>query len=170
MRTLLSTRALLILGGTLLTVGLSGCSTVASILSPSAVRDGETNEVVEGGRGDIFALGVGDCFNDEFQAGGEADSVPQVPCDEPHDNEVYFAADLPDEDWPGVDAVIATAQEWCDTEFAGFVGIPATDSELVGWPVYPTEESWDRLDDREVLCAVSDMNAQTTGSLAGAAK
>jgi hypothetical protein len=56
------------------------------------------------------------------------------------------------------------ALEQCLDRFTGFVGIAYEVSELDILTLYPTQESW-RQNDREVVCAVYDMNnTQLVGS------
>lgn len=158
--------------GTLLALAaalsLSGCSIVQNILpAEQAERDDETQEVTSAGEADAFTLEIGDCFND--QSSSEITTVPAVPCSDPHDNEAYYAFDIPDATYPGEDSVLAQADTACSTEFPNFVGIAYNDSVLDYSYLYPTESSWEQ-GDREVLCLVYDGSAPTSGSLAGAAR
>lgn len=42
------------------------------------------------------------------------------------------------------------------------------DSELDIWPMHPTEDSWNTMDDREVVCSLWDPAAQASGTLVDA--
>ena len=92
-------------------------------------------------------------------------SLPGVPCSQPHDNEVYAVFDVSLSAYPdSEDAMFEHALEQCLDRFAGFVGIAYESSELDILTLYPTPESWAR-NDREVVCAVYDMNnTQLVGS------
>ncbi|MDQ2697419.1 MAG: hypothetical protein M3Y46_01355, partial [Actinomycetota bacterium] len=73
---------------------LGGCSVLNQFLpSSQPVRDAETGEVTEEvENGDVFSIRVGDCLNTaDLDATDEISDVPIVPCDQPHDDEVYFA-------------------------------------------------------------------------------
>ena len=87
----------------MLIFGLSGCSMVESILPKTASRDAETEEVTESGKEDVFAIRVGDCYQEEGSS--EIADVPVVPCGEPHDYEVYHSFKMPDGEWPTDDVM-----------------------------------------------------------------
>lgn len=148
----------------LLPLALGACS-------QSETRD-ESGAIVTGGATDVFTIAVGDCFNDtETSAEAEeVESVPTVPCSEPHDNEVYAEYTFPAGDYPGVATVEETAMDECYNEWEGFVGTAYEESVLDFYPIYPTSESWNRLDDRLVTCVAYDPSAQVTGTLEGAAR
>ncbi|GAB2489626.1 septum formation family protein [Nocardiopsis aegyptia] len=141
-------------------VVLSGCGVVTQILG--------------GGDNNVFELNVGDCFIDsEMEAvlGGEGVSeVPLVDCAEPHDSEFFVAEDMPEGEYPGDEAVSAEADELCEGQaFTDFVGVPYEESLLLALPLTPTEQSWDTVDDREIICYVYHPDEMVTGSLAGVA-
>ncbi len=152
-----------------LSLCVSACSS-----EPEATRD-ETGAVASEGAVDAFEIQVGDCFNEP--AGGvsedelqEIESISAVPCDQPHDGEVFHDFQLPDGDYPGDDAVLEAAAEECIGQFDGFVGMAYDDSALDAYPITPTEDSWNQVDDRTVSCVVFDPAGQATGSLRGAAR
>ena len=114
--------------------------------------------------GNVFSLDVGDCFQDPDQF-GEVTDVEIVDCSEAHDNEVYHLFDLPEGDFPGNATVSTLADEGCSEAFDGYVGIAYAQSRFVYTTLSPTEESWDRADDREVVCFLFDINLERlTGS------
>jgi hypothetical protein len=140
---------------------LAGCG-------DNAVR-GEDDQVVEAGDVGAFEVRVGDCF-DDGQLSAEASEVQEVdaiPCDQPHDNEVYAIFELPDGDYPGEEAVVEQSGEGCDERFAEFTGTAYQDSQLEITQLFPTEDSWNTLDDGEVVCAVYDPSGPVEGSLQG---
>jgi hypothetical protein len=93
-----------------------------------------------------------------------------VPCAEAHDSEVYAAHQMTDETYPGDDAVVTAADDFCYAEFGGFVGMAYEDSNLLYTTMFPSSDSWKLNDDREILCIVLDENGGITGTLAGAAR
>jgi hypothetical protein len=140
-------------------VALTGCSLITSALN--------------GGESDVFTLKVGDCLNDGESA-DEMTTVPVVPCDEPHDSELYAAATMEGDEYPGVDETIDFADEACLDEFEDFVGVSYEESIYGYGIIYPSEDSWAG-GDREVLCSIgqADENGDIVkleGSLEGVAE
>lgn len=160
-----------LVGGAL---SLTGCSLLGQLLPASQpVRDAGTGEVTTPNQNaDVFAVQVGDCLNSSDVAadGAQLDHVPIVPCADPHEDEVYYAYDLSDGDYPGEDAILADADSTCVDAFSSFIGLDYEQSSLDYWPLYPTSESW-ASGDREVLCIAWDSSgALLTGTLAGSAR
>ncbi|MDJ0939156.1 MAG: septum formation family protein [Woeseiaceae bacterium] len=128
-----------------------------------ADRD-STGAIVDEGTVDAFNLRLGDCFDDTSSLmggeGGEVDSLPGVPCSEPHDNEVYAVFDLDITSLPPEDELFEMAFDECHARFSSFVGTDYESSQLDILTLYPTPESYRLEDDREVVCAVYDLNAQ----------
>ncbi|MCA1306498.1 septum formation family protein [Microbacterium sp. 2216-1] len=153
-----------------LAIALTGCSLpsdIASMLTGEADRDGagsvqSTSEI------GIFNLQVGDCKMEDQS--GEILDTTVVPCDEPHDEEVYDEFAMADGDFPGVDAIQAEAETYCVESFGEFVGMPWEESALEFFAIYPTQGTWEQADDRIVQCVIWDPEGQVTGTLAGAAR
>lgn len=168
----LRTRRALALAGSAvaLSIALSGCSAINSILSGApqdAERDEETGEVTEDASIDIFALKVGDCKMESPT--GLIESADVVPCDKPHDEEVYHEITMPDGEFS--DAAIETASEECYGDvFTAFVGVAYDASTLDAYPIVPTEDTWNEYNDRIVQCVIYEEGVQPTGSLKGAAR
>ncbi len=131
----------------------------------NADRD-STGAIVSGGNVDAFQVKVGDCFNDASMEIEEISNVAGVPCSEPHDNETYALVNLTIDNYPGADQMGDLANDACMEEFAGFVGRDYESSSLDILTMYPSADSW-KQDDREVICAVYDMNIE---KLVGTAK
>jgi Septum formation len=143
-----------------LVLGLGACSDEPD-------RD-ESGAITEGGDADVFQIEVGDCLSEQAAATGEVSEVPVVPCEEPHDSEVYFSYTVPDADtFPGDFQEHVDAQ--CIPQFQTFVGVPYESSGLSLTWLEPTAESWDA-GDRELLCIVADPAGGVTGTLEGAAR
>ena len=134
-----------------------------------ADRDDSGAIVAEGSLG-AFQMRVGDCFDDGSAFADETpeiDSVPGVPCSKPHDNEVYAVFDIKAASFPG-DAMAEMAQEACVERFEAFVGKDYESSSLDIASLYPSRDSWSRQNDREVICAVYDIETKKlTGSVKG---
>jgi hypothetical protein len=138
----------------------------------NADRD-ETGAIVDGGDVSAFDIRLGDCFDDAgvFSEGdSEVSKVPAVPCAEPHDNEVYAVFDVSLTSFPEGDEMSNLAFDSCLERFQPFVGKDYESSSLDIATLYPSRESWDRQNDREVVCVVFDVNAnKLTGSVKGQA-
>jgi hypothetical protein len=133
-----------------------------------ADRD-DTGAIVDEGNIGAFQIRVGDCFND-YGSAAEVTDVPGVPCSTPPDNEVYAVFDVAVPSFPQGDAMAALAFDSCMERFQGFVGKDYETSVLDIMTLYPTQESWSRYDDREVICAVFDINStKLVGSVKGRA-
>lgn len=122
--------------------------------------------IVGEGSVDAFEIRVGDCFNDPSSSVDEISSLPGVPCSEPHDNEAFAVFDLTIDTYPAGDAIAGITHESCRKHFDGFVGRDYESSSLDIFSMFPSPESWAQ-NDREVICAVFDVNAE---KLVGSAK
>ncbi|WP_017581956.1 septum formation family protein [Nocardiopsis valliformis] len=124
------------------------------------------------GTGNAMDVEVGDCFNEEEMfavPGGENEEVSDVPlidCAEPHNAEFFYAEDLPDGDFPGDTSVRRSAEEICEgSALDDFLGENVTESDIFIGSLQPNVETWDLLDDREILCYVVVDGDPVTGSL-----
>lgn len=134
----------------------------------SADRDSSGAIVGEGDIG-AFSLRVGDCFNDIASFDDEVSSVPGVPCSQAHDNETYAVFDVDITSYPGDEDMSELAFDSCMERFQSYVGNDYESSSLDITSMFPSQQSW-RENDREVICAVYDMNAEKlTGSAKGRA-
>jgi len=136
----------------------------------SADRD-ESGAIVSEGSVGAFQIQVGDCFDDTSSLysgeAGEVSDLPGVPCARPHDNEVFAVFDLKTASFPEGDAMSELVFDSCVDRFQRFVGRDYESSALDIMTLYPSRESWDRKNDREVVCAVYDMQEK---KLEGSAK
>lgn len=119
--------------------------------------------------GNVFSLDVGDCFDDPDDASEAVADLPLVACDEPHDNEVYAVIELPDEAFPGDEAILERAETDCLGAFEPYVGTAYGDSTLFATWLVPTEASWSD-GDREVVCVLFDREGQLEASMRGAGR
>ncbi len=127
--------------------------------------------IVEEGELGAFRIRLGDCVNGlGFSAETyEVESVTGVPCSEPHEAEVYLAFNMDGgSTYPGEQAVFADGDERCYNAFEPFVGRDYATSALDFTYLYPTKESWEQIDDREILCMIVSVdNSLITGSSRG---
>ncbi len=164
-------RALALAGSAVaLSVALTGCSALNGILgggSGDADRDEDTGQVTESANIDIFSLKLGDCKM--ASASGLIEDADVVPCDQPHDEEVYYEITMDDGEF-SEENIDAASQECIGDAYTSFVGVAFEASVLEVYPITPTQQTWDELNDRVVQCVISDPDGQTTGSLKGAAR
>lgn len=116
----------------------------------------------------VLELDVGDCLrSSDLRA--EAAVQVAVDCSEPHDAEIYAATEMPDGEYPGIEAIRAAADDFCLPRFEDFVGLPYLASELDVYPLLPSEDGWTSAGDREILCVVVAPQ-DVTGTLEGSAR
>lgn len=141
---------------------LTGCQAIA----PEEQVATEAAEVVEQ-TPSLFELEVGACLNDaDVPIGADLADIPVVPCDQPHDSELYAIHEVPDGAYPGADALIEEGQARCQGSFGEFVGIDFRSSALDFFLYYPTPSSWAQ-GDRSIYCLVVDPGLRVTGTLEG---
>jgi hypothetical protein len=137
---------------------VSGCSGPA--LEETELEPEPTTPVLE--------LEVGTCVNDaNTPLSADIADVPQVPCAEPHDSELYAVIPVTEGSYPGADQLISQGRDACQEEFSGFVGIDFRSSQLDFYFYYPTPSSWS-VGDRVIYCMVFDPGLSVVGSLRGA--
>jgi Septum formation len=142
-----------VVGGGLAGLGLVGAGYLGTAGQDETVRD-EAGQVVEGGELGAFRIRLGDCI--DVGDATDIESVQGIPCDQPHEAEVYHAFNLPGSEWPGDAAVDEVAADGCYASFEPFVGEPYETSRYDFRTITPSEASWDEFDDREVLCLVTN--------------
>jgi hypothetical protein len=147
-----------------LTLSLGACSWPGS---GDAKRD-PSGVATESSKADAFKVKVGDCL--EKPSGSEVKDVTIIPCPHDHDFEAFAATNLDFSTYPGDTAITGKAEEFCDKEFAAFIGKPFDDSLLEMTYFFPTRESW-KTGDKEIVCLVgAAAGAQSKGSLKGSKK
>lgn len=140
----------------------------SACLSPSEDNTVRTDDgaIVEEGELGVFAIQVGDCFSDDSDT--EIESVDGQSCDADHLYEVYHAFDVVADEYPGEAEILSQAETGCLGTFSGFVGIAYEESQLDISYLYPTVDSWNLGDDREVLCMVVNVDGSPrSGSAQG---
>lgn len=158
------TRALAITTVAVAGLALSGCSLLNQLNGGETPTRDDSGEVIDGNdTTDVFTLQVGDCLNDAT-ASETVETIPTVPCAEPHDSEIYASIMIDGDTFPGSDAVTAEADAACLEAFSGFAGVEYVDSKFFYSYYFPTESSWAE-GDREILCTIYDEVGQITGSL-----
>lgn len=127
----------------------------------SAGRD-EAGSIDRPGDVSTFSLRVGDCVNG-VRDGVEVRTLPAVPCERPHESEVFAEFSLAQGNWPGPDAIDAEANNRCVQQLASYAPAAADDPDLEVFYLHPTEQSWAQ-GDRTVVCLSYELDKRT-GSL-----
>ena len=145
-----------------------GLGVIIYNVSTQADRD-SAGAIVSEGDVNAFTIRLGDCFNNTSSLTGEetgaVSDLSGVPCSEPHDNEVFAVLDLDQPTFPGNEKISELSFDACLDRFESFVGLDYESSSLDITALYPTKQSWSQQGDREVVCAVYDMNlGKLTGS------
>lgn len=125
----------------------------------------ESGEITEAGGVGVFVLDIGDCI--QLPDGLTAVSIEGVPCDEPHNGQVYAEFDIEEATLPVPADLDELAAQGCEFNWAPALGAAyeAMPDHDMTWFV-PTKESWDQANDREVQCIVMRIDkTEWTGSL-----
>ncbi len=138
---------------------------IAVVVVAASCSDDDDN------RADVIDVGsgaVGTCLDFDADTGAEVTELPTIDCAEPHSHEIFAVVVSDETVYPGFEALESTAQAKCLGQFEEYVGISAFDSTLFYSWLVPTLTSWDREDDREIICVVGDgAGAPLVGSVRG---
>ena len=108
----------------------------------------------------VFSLKAGECIDPQGQ------SYTLIPCDSPHEAEVFATFTLTGTTWPGSTTVAAAASSGCATRLTGYLN-PQLAVSLASTYVYPDATAW-QAGTRTVICEVRAATGQLTGSVRGA--
>ncbi|WP_369370273.1 septum formation family protein [Promicromonospora sp. Populi] len=159
---------------------LGGCGAIFDEITSGgdAPRDEPGGEITASAEADAFEILTGDCIDlvalDGYGDSGEGEefeveSVPVVPCAEEHTGEVYAELVMDTDTYPGDEGMSQTFDDWCYAEFEKFVGLSFEESVYSYTGFYPTQETWEQLNDRTLQCIISS-EEPVTGSLEGIAE
>ena len=152
------------------TIAVTTALAVLLIVACGDAERGESGEIIEAGSLSVFSFRPGDCFNGVV-ANEEVESVEGIPCDQPHEKEAYLLVDYPggtDAPFPGEEALLRFAEDRCLGAFEPYVGRSYELSEIYTLPLYPTRDTWEQQDDREIVCILYyEDGREITGSLKG---
>ena len=150
-------RALLALGFVLLGAAIVGG---AIAIVGSATHGFKKPVKVTYKKSALFSLKTGDCFDSRGQ------SYSLIPCDSPHDAEVFATFTLSGPTWPGAAAAAKDASSGCASRLTGYLN-PQLAISLSSTYVYPDSVAW-KAGTRTVICEVHATSGQLTGSVRGA--
>jgi hypothetical protein len=136
------------------------------VLAGAACSDDDESPVV-----DLQPESVGVCLDFPDDVGEQVTELPEVECGVGHTHEIIALVNSESDVYPGFEALEAEAQGVCLAEFEPYVGINPFDSDLfVSWLV-PTLTTWDRDDDRQIVCVVGNANgAELVGTVENSAR
>ena len=164
-RNLNTRRAALLPAAAAVALGLSACAALGGG-ADDAKRDEASGQVTESAAASVFSLQVGDCIDIPDAAQLLVDRLDTLPCDQPHDAEIYAEQTLTEP--PEQTALDSMANDFCLAEFEPFVGLPYEESVLEVTFLYPTDDSWAQGDD-VLQCVVRHPTDSVTASLRGSA-
>ena len=147
---------------------LGGCA-LASPITPSSTEASQPS-TDSGTLVSIFELELGACLLDRQQPEeADVDVVEVVPCEEPHDSELFARLAVSEDSFPGTDYLIREGGSRCQSAFNDFIGVDFSASVFDFTFYYPTPSSW--VDgDRSIFCLAHEPGVQRTGSLLGVAR
>lgn len=151
---------------------------LAASCSDESTQDNSTRneegDITEGGDVGVFALEVGDCFDQP--PSGDVTEVAAIPCTESHDLEVIAKFDMEgdgDAPYPGDAAVQEASRDCIGDLFTDYVGVALNESRFEVFPITPNQAGWedDNLQDREIICtARTGDGTPLTASIEGSAE
>lgn len=133
--------------------------------SPDRDDDGR---IVSSGDLGVYDLRVGDCVLFDSSVESANETVPVVPCEEPHQAEIYALVELEDLDqYPGERELSDRAELECIATFGDYVGAELADSTLFFTYMIPAVRGWQEDGDRTVVCLALGVGGPLEGSLRG---
>jgi len=141
-------------------------STASTVTSATSVTSAAkvTPRVVS-----VFELVTGNCLDGASLSDGLITTIRVVDCSEVHTHEVFYSGRYPDTTFDST-KISDYAHDTCLTQFTPYVGIDYTRSRYEYLHIVPTQESWTRDNDRDVVCVAFENDATLTGSIAGRAQ
>ncbi|HUP75879.1 MAG TPA: septum formation family protein [Acidimicrobiales bacterium] len=117
----------------------------------------------------VFDLVKGDCLDGASLSDGLVTTIRVVDCTDVHTHEVYYSVRYPETVFDAT-KIGSYANDRCLAQFAPYVGIDYTRSRYQYLHIVPTQDSWTRDNDRDVVCVAFDEDATMVGSIAGRAQ
>jgi hypothetical protein len=151
-------------------LALSGLWIILAILAvvgantSTATRSSATGVITHRGRMNVFSLKIGDCFDNPAGA-KTVHTVTAIPCDQPHNAQIYgkFKLSGSDLSYPGAAAVAQLARSGCNAR-TGSVNKSLTSSAMSIRIFLPTQVAW-ITGQRTVNCMIVNPKADLTSSL-----
>jgi hypothetical protein len=141
---------------------------IVAVNTGKATRSATTGVITHRGHINAFSLRVGDCFDNP--AGARAvNTVTAIPCDQPHNAQIYGKFKLTGSDfsYPGAVVVAQRARSGCNARI-GTVNKSMTTTAMTVRILLPEKTSW-VAGQRTVSCMVVNPTATLTASLLNSA-
>jgi hypothetical protein len=141
---------------------------IVAVNMGKATRSAATGVITHRGHMNAFSLRVGDCFDNPADA-HTLDTVTAIPCDQPHNAQIYGKFRLTGSDlrYPGAAMVAQRARSGCKAR-VGSVDKAITTSAMTARILLPDETSW-TAGQRTVSCMIVNPTASLTTSLLNSA-
>jgi hypothetical protein len=149
----------------------SSASSASSTTAPRAGTTPATSTVTSAAKiapkvVSVFDLVKGNCLDGASLSDGLVTTIRVVDCSEVHTHEVYYSGRYPESTFDA-NKISNYANDTCLAQFAPYVGIDYTRSRYQYLHIVPTQESWTRDNDRDVVCVAFEEDATITGTIAG---
>jgi hypothetical protein len=118
----------------------------------------------------VFQLTTGSCIDQADLTERPVTTVRVVPCGLSHTHEVYATTAYSGSNTYDADRLARFADGYCTDEFARYVGIDYARSKYFFVQIVPTQDSWTRNADRDIVCAAFLEGGRLTGSVKGRAE
>jgi len=137
---------------------------IVAVNTGKATRSAATGVITHRGHINAFSLRVGDCFDNPAGA-KRVNTVTAIPCDQPHNAQIYAKFKLTGSDfsYPGAATVERRARSGCNARI-GTVNKSMTTSAMTTRILLPEETAW-VAGQRTVSCMVVNPTATLTTSL-----
>jgi Domain of unknown function (DUF4190)/Septum formation len=141
---------------------------IVAVNTGKATRSATTGVITHRGHISAFSLRVGDCFDNPARA-ESVNTVIAIPCDQPHNAQIYAKFKLTGSDfsYPGAAAVAGMARSGCNARM-GSLNKSMTTTAMTVRILLPEKTSW-AAGQRTVSCMVANPTATLTTSLLNSA-
>jgi len=153
--------------------GTTGAAPSTTVAAPLGATSTTTTIAITGDPVNQFTFVPGDCFN-RYEVGTDVITT-KVPCEGPHQREVYSTVNHPapfGEPWPGDEALQRYGSRLCYQSFETFVGVIYELSELGIGVLTPPRVNWEdaRARYRGITCYLTRNDSRLlVGSMRGKA-
>ena len=113
---------------------------VAAVVG-AAVALGGADASSSGGEVSAAKLTVGHCV-DGLKESDDVAGLPVLPCEQPHEGEVFAIVELPAGPYPGDEALGKQAQQECLKQFENYAPSSVADDKVELFYLHPSELSW----------------------------
>ncbi|HEY3976603.1 MAG TPA: septum formation family protein [Streptosporangiaceae bacterium] len=155
----------LAIAGLVLSVVWAGVFVLVGVTSSgTATRQSSTGKITHRGDLGVFALAVGDCFDNPTNT-QDIESVTAIPCTQAHNSQVFAKFDLTGDDsnYPAQQDMTRLADGGCNSRTSS-IDKTRTTSDMDIRVLFPEQDAWAD-GQRTVSCLVVSSSANVTSSL-----